>query len=51
MEAWVDRPKVLLRKRQDSSLGLLIAFVNNFQFDLVVMFVYFVNQSLVINLI
>jgi hypothetical protein len=36
---------------QGSSLGLLITFVNNFQFDLVVMFVYFVNQSSVINLI
>jgi hypothetical protein len=29
----------------------LISFVNNFQFNLVVMFVYFINQSSVINLI
>jgi hypothetical protein len=30
-------------------LGLLITFVNNFHFNLVVMFVHFVNQSSVIN--
>ncbi len=32
-------------------LGLLITFVNNFQFNLVVMLTYSVNQSSVINLI
>jgi hypothetical protein len=34
---------------QGSLLGLLIAFVNNFHFNLVVMFVYFVNQSSVLS--
>ncbi len=29
----------------------VITFVNNFQFNLVLMFVYFVNQALVLNLI
>jgi len=29
----------------------MVTFVNNFQFNLVVMFVYFVNQASVINLI
>jgi len=36
---------------QVSLLGHLITFVNNFHFNLVIMFVYFVNQSSVINLI
>jgi len=36
-------------KTQASSLGLLIPFVNNFHFNLVVMFVYFENQSSIIN--
>jgi len=31
------------------SFFTLISFVNNFQFNLVVMFVFFVNNSLVIN--
>ncbi len=34
---------------QDSLLGLLITFANNFHFNLVAMFVYFVNQSSVIK--
>jgi hypothetical protein len=34
-------------KTQASLLGFLITFVNNFQSNLVVMFLYFVNQSLV----
>ena len=34
-----------------SLLGFLITFVNNLQFNLVVMFVYFVYQSSVTNLI
>jgi hypothetical protein len=33
---------------QTSLLGFLITFVHNFHFNLVVMFVYFVNQSSVI---
>jgi hypothetical protein len=40
-----------LWKTQASLLDLLITFVNNFQLNLVVMFVYFVNQSSVLNLI
>ncbi len=36
---------------QASSLGLLITFVNNFHFNLVVMFLYLVNQLSVVNLI
>ncbi len=35
---------------QTSLLGLLITFVNNFHFNLVVMFAYFVNQSSVLHL-
>ncbi len=38
-------------RNQASLLGLLITFANNFPFNLVVMLVYFVNQSLVANLI
>ncbi len=38
-----------LAKTQASLLGLLITFVNNFQFNLVVMCVYFVDQSSVLN--
>jgi hypothetical protein len=40
-----------LSKSKPSSLGLLITFMHNFQLNLVVMFEYFVNRSLVINLI
>ncbi len=36
---------------QASLLGHLITFVNNFQFNLALMFVYFVNQSSSVNLI
>jgi len=36
---------------QASSLGILITFVNNFCFKLFVMFVYFINESSVVNLI
>jgi len=36
---------------QASSLGLIITFVTNFHFNLVVMFVFLVNQSPVVNLI
>ncbi len=43
--------KTLSIQTQASSLGLLITLVNNFQFNSVVMFVHFVNQSSVINLI
>jgi hypothetical protein len=32
---------------QASLLGFLITFVNNFQFNLAVMFMYFINQSAV----
>jgi len=35
--------RLCLYKTQASSLGLVITFVNNFQFNLVVMIVYFVN--------
>jgi hypothetical protein len=38
-----------LAKTQASLLGLLITFVNNFQINLVVMSVYFVDQMSVLN--
>jgi hypothetical protein len=41
----------LLSKTQYSLLGLLITLVKKFQFNLVVMFVFLVNQSTVIKLI
>ncbi len=40
-----------LSKTQASLLGFLITFVDNSHFNLVVMFVHFVNQSSVVNLI
>jgi hypothetical protein len=38
-----------LSMQAQASLLVLITFVNNFQFNLVLMFAFFVNNSLVVN--